>query len=159
MRVMTFKAKPKVIFGVVMALTGLIVIVLTFIGNHNGMAEKAVMAEISCKTTEERIAYLDSLGWVTDGTEVQKQVTIPAEFNAVYNDYNEIQKQQGFNLEDYKGKQVDFYTYNINNYQSKNNVIADLMVLDGELIGADLCDTSADDGFLIALSENKNGKN
>lgn len=159
MQVMTFKAKPKVIFGWAMALTGLIVILLTFIGNHNGAAEKAVMAQVSCKTTQERVTYLESLGWKTDGTEAQKQVVIPSAFNDVYNDYNEIQKQQGFNLEDYKGQQVEFYTYNICNYESNDNVVADLMVLDGALIGADLCDTSADSGFLVALSENKDGKN
>lgn len=159
MRVLTFKAKPKMIFGLVMALTGIIVIVLTFVGNHSGAAEQAVMAEVSCKTTEERVSYLESLGWKTDGTESNKQVIIPSAFNDVYNDYNEIQKQQGFDLEEHKGKQVEFYTYNICNYGSNDNVVADLMVLDGALIGADLCDTSADSGFLVALTENSNGKN
>lgn len=159
MRVMTIKAKPKVIFGAAMALTGLIVILLTFIGNHNGAAEKAVMADISCQTTEERIAYLKSLGWETDGTEAQKQVIIPTEFNTVYNDYNEIQIQQGFDLSKYKGQTVDFYTYNITNFKANDNVIADLLICNGMLVGADLCDTSAEDGFLVALNKNDNGKN
>ena len=45
------------------------------------------------------------------------------------------------------------YTYHITNYGDNDNVIANLIVLDGELIGADLCDTSADDGFLVALND------
>ena len=45
------------------------------------------------------------------------------------------------------------YTYNITNYENNENVIANLIVLNGVLIGADLCDTSADSGFLVALND------
>jgi hypothetical protein len=150
MRVLTIKAKPKMIFGIILALTGLIVILLTFVGNHNGAQE--VVATISCSTTQERIAYLESLGYETDENESVKEITIPSEFNDVYTEYNSIQKQQGFDLEKYKGTSVTLYTYNITNYKDNENVIADLIVSDGVLIGADLCDTSASDGFLVALS-------
>lgn len=137
------------IFGAVLALTGLVVILITFIGNHNGA--KPAMAEISCATMQERNAYIKSAGYTTDGDESSKKVTIPENFNDVYTQYNEIQRQQGFDLERYKGKTAVLYTYNITNYQDKENVIADLIVYDGKLIGADLCDTSASDGFLVRL--------
>lgn len=35
MRVLTFKANPKTIFGIVLAITGIIVIILSFAGNHS----------------------------------------------------------------------------------------------------------------------------
>jgi hypothetical protein len=92
------------------------------------------------------------LGYETDENESVKEITIPSEFNDVYTEYNSIQKQQGFDLEKYKGTSVTLYTYNITNYKDNENVIADLIVSDGVLIGADLCDTSASDGFLVALS-------
>jgi hypothetical protein len=154
MQVVTIKAKPKTIFGIILALLGVIVILLTFIGNHNGKATKAVMADVSCKTTDERLSYISSLGWECDGNESEKEITIPDEFNDVYTQYNDIQKTQGFDLEQYKGKTAVLYTYNITNYKSNKNVIADLIVIDDVLVGADLCDTSADNGFLVGLEEN-----
>ena len=97
--------------------------------------------------------YINSLGYKTDSCEESKEIIIPQKFNEVYNKYNEIQKQQNFDLTAYKGKTAVMYTYHITNYGDNDNVIANLIVLDGELIGADLCDTSADDGFLVALND------
>jgi len=155
MQVITFKAKPKMIFGIILAVTGVIVILLTFVSNHGGAAETAA-APINCSTAALREDYLSSLGWKY-GEVTQKEVTIPATFNQVYQNYNELQKEQGFNLENYKGRTAVLYTYTITNYNDNENVIANLLVSDGVLIGADLCDPSADSGFLVALGKNDNG--
>ena len=61
--------------------------------------------------------------------------------------------KQGLDLAEYKGKTAVMYTYHITNYGDNDNVIANLIVFDGQLIGADLCDTSADNGFLVALND------
>lgn len=153
MQIVTFKLKPRQIFGAVLALTGLIVIALTFVSNHNGKPVDA-KAEISCATEDERKNYLKSLGYEFSEQPESKEIIIPESFNEVYGEYNEIQKKQGFDLEEYKGKTATLYTYKITNYKGNDNVIADLMVADGKLIGADLCDPSAEDGFLIELTEN-----
>lgn len=149
MQVFTIKAKPKAIFGGILAITGIIVVILTFVGNHSAFVSSS--ASVSCKTNKERVEYIQSLGYETDGKETSKEVTIPTVFNDVYNRYNDIQKKQDFDLSKYKGKTVTLYTYSITNYKNNKNVIADLMVYDGVLIGADLCDTSAKDGFLVEL--------
>lgn len=149
MQVFTIKAKPKAVFGGILAITGIIVVILTFVGNHSASVSSS--ASVSCKTNKERVEYIQSLGYETDGKETSKEVTIPTVFNDVYNRYNDIQKKQDFDLSKYKGKTVTLYTYSITNYKNNKNVIADLMVYDGVLIGADLCDTSAKDGFLVEL--------
>lgn len=158
MQVITFKAKPKMIFGIILALTGVVVILLTFVSNHGGGSAQTSSSPISCATEEQRAEYLSSLGWEFDGV-TEKEITIPSSFNQVYQNYNAVQKEQGFDLEKYKGKSAVIYTYNITNYQNNKNVIANLLVSDGILIGADLCDPSVDSGFLTALGENTNGKN
>lgn len=152
MQVVTFKAKPRTLFGAALALTGLIVILLTFIVNHPA-APTAAEAEISCATAEERAAYINTLGWEFDSEE-QKEITIPTEWNNVYEQYNAIQKKQGFDLTPYKGSTATIYTYHLTNYPDNANVIADLMVCDGKLIGADLCDPAAKGGFLTQLQQN-----
>ncbi|MBQ9227827.1 MAG: DUF4830 domain-containing protein [Eubacterium sp.] len=151
MQVVTFKAKPRTVFGAVLALTGLIVILLTFITNHPA-APAAADAAISCATADERAAYIRSLGWEFD-TEEQREITIPEEWNDVYRQYNDIQKKQGFDLESYKGSTATIYTYSITNYEDNDKVIADLIVCDGKLIGADLCDPAAKGGFLTQLEQ------
>lgn len=152
MQVVTIKARPRTLFGAALALTGLIVILLTFIVNHPA-APTAAGTEISCATAEERASYLATLGWEFDGEE-QKEITIPEDWNEVYEQYNAIQKKQGFDLTPYKGSTATIYTYHLTNYKDNENVIADLMVCEGKLIGADLCDPAAKGGFLTQLKEN-----
>ena len=153
MQVITFKAKPKTIFGAILALVGVLVIVLTFVSNHGGKSQQTSAVPVSCATEEERATYLKSLGWEFDGVE-EKDITIPMQFNQVYENYNAVQKEQGFDLEPYKGKSAVIYTYSITNYKNNKNVTANLLVCDGTLIGADLCDPSAKDGFLTGLTKN-----
>ena len=155
MQVITFKAKPKTIFGIILALTGVVVILLTFLSNHGGKSQQTSASPVSCATDEERTAYLSSLGWEFSSCE-EKEIIIPTTFNQVYENYNAVQKEQGFDLEPYKGKSAVIYTYNISNYKNNKNVLANLIVCDGVLIGADLCDPSAKDGFLVGLTENAN---
>lgn len=149
---LTFKLKPKQIFGAVLLLTGIVVILITFIGNHPAKPASAPTI-INCETIEQRQEYIKSFGYATDGEEQKKEILIPSVFNDVYEKYNEIQKQQNFDLTEYKGKTATMYTYNITNYENSDNVIVNLLVFDGVLIGADLCDTSADNGFLVALND------
>ena len=148
----TFKMNSKQIFGLILLLTGIVVVLITFLTNH--LAKPASKSEgIRCSTTQERVDYINSFDLKTDSKEESKEIIIPEQFNDVYNKYNEIQKQQNFDLTDYKGKTAVMYTYNITNYKDNDNVIANLIVYDGILIGADLCDTSADNGFLVALND------
>lgn len=154
MQVVTIKAKPKVIIGIILLLIGAAVIVFTFLSNHSAKTVIGKTQSIVLKTKEERLEYIKSLGWEIDGDEKSKQITIPEEFNDVYESYNSIQKSQGFNLEKYKGKTAVIYTYSIKNYKNNKNIIADLIVCGNTLIGADLCDPAADGGFLKELGHN-----
>ena len=53
MRVLTFKANPKTIFGIVLAITGIIVIILSFAGNHSEKTEPT-SAAIGCANTRKQ---------------------------------------------------------------------------------------------------------
>ena len=85
MQILTFRLKPRVLFGAILALTGITVIIVTFVSNHSKKAEQA-SAQISCSTAEERADYINSLGWEFD-TEKQKKIIIPSEFSRVYEEY------------------------------------------------------------------------
>ncbi len=152
MKMFTLKLKPKMIFGIILAVTGVVVIVLTFVSNHVTQS-KSVSAVISASTDEERRNYLATFGWETEEKFEEKELTIPQSWNQVYSDYNEVQLNQGFDLTAYKGRRVTLYTYTIKNYkESKQGIVADMLVCDGTLIGGDICNTSAENGFLVGFN-------
>lgn len=155
MKMLTLKLTPKRIFGIVLLLVGIIVISVTFVSNHTNEAQ-SVSAVISAKTDSERRAYLSKYGYKLASDCEQKEITIPKKWNDVYNSYNQIQKNQGFDLTDYKGQKATLYTYTVTNYKGKGDcIVADMLVCEGKLIGGDICNPSAKDGFLVGFEENK----
>ena len=104
------------------------------------------------KTPEDAAAFLSQFGWEVDATPVSvKSVTIPSEFDKVFAAYNEIQKEQGFDLSKYRKKTVMRYTYEVTNYEGYDGVVyVNLIVYRNRVIGADL--SSADvKGFVCGL--------
>ena len=103
---------------------------------------------------QQRQQFIKEMGWETEKELYKKKkVTIPQEFNQVYESYNELQKQQGFDLTPYNSKECDIYTYKITNYkdhEDKGDVVCNLMICDNKLIGGDVCSTQLD-GFMQGL--------
>lgn len=102
----------------------------------------------------QRQQFLKQMGWEVSGEfDECRQVLIPEQFNEVYEGYNELQKQQGFDLSAYKGKSCDVYTYKVRNYkghEDKDDVHCNLMICDDVLIGGDVSSTELD-GFMQGL--------
>lgn len=152
MKMLTLKLKPKTIFGIILAATGVVVILLTFVSNHLQKSQ-SVSAVISASTDRERRDYLEGFGWELGEECETKELTIPTEWNEIYTDYNEVQINQGFDLTEHKGQKVMLYTYTIKNYEgASEGIVADMLVFDGTLIGGDVCSTSAENGFLVGFS-------
>lgn len=102
-------------------------------------------------TPEARRAYLASFGWQTEETPaVEREVLIPREFDETYLAYNELQKQQGFDLARLHGKTVTQYGYAVLNPPEDGDAIATLLVRGGKIVGADLASTEQG-GYLRAL--------
>ncbi|MBO5495281.1 MAG: DUF4830 domain-containing protein [Eubacterium sp.] len=152
MKMLTLKLKPTTLFGIALALTGVVVIALSFVSNKLPEG-KNVSKPISASTDEDRREYLESYGWELAAEYEEKELTIPEKWNKVYSDYNKIQQSQGFDLTDYKGKSVRLFTYEITNYEDESvGIVADMLVCDGVLIGGDICNTSAENGFLVGFN-------
>lgn len=117
----------------------------------SGAAVSAVSgAEVS--TNAQRVTFLKSLGWQVDDDPVEVvEVVIPKTFNAVYNNYNAIQKAQGFDLLPYRGTRAKRWTYNVKNYPGATaGVRANLLVYNGRLIGGDVSSVAIN-GFMQGL--------
>ena len=96
--------------------------------------------------------YIASFGVETDSsTCVIDEVIVPTEFNDVYESYNDIQKEQGFDLKKYKGLTLSRYTLEVTNYTDKNiSVFAEVLTYRGEVVAADIYSTSVN-GFILPL--------
>ncbi len=89
---------------------------------------------------DEMLDFLHGLGWETSDCAINvRDVTVPSEWNEVYTRYNELQKQQGFDLTKYKGSSATVYSFKILNYESHpENIVANLLICDDKLIAADV---------------------
>ena len=86
---------------------------------------------------------------------VTKEITIPTEFSDVYENYNVLQKKQGFDLKRHRGKTAVSYTFNVIGYMDKSgrvdpDVQIHIIVCDGKIVAADIASTKLD-GFMEGI--------
>lgn len=79
--------------------------------------------------------YLSACGFSSELI-AEDEIIIPENFNSVYQEYNEMQKDQGFDLQDYAGETCIKYTYRITN--ADDDIQAIFLVFNGKLIGGDV---------------------
>ena len=99
-----------------------------------------------------RKVYLENLGYKIDENfnEEIKVMTLPTKFSKVYINYNELQKRNGFNLENYKGFEVTQYTLKVFDETNRDDLYAHIILHNGRLIGGDISATALD-GYMKGL--------
>lgn len=132
MFVFRIKRKRLVIMltAVLLAVTAIIIFLNTDLTPVDDYAEvNSKSYSLKATNKNDRISFFEKLGIkVTD--EAVDEVTIPQQFNSVYESYNEIQKKCGFDLSKYAGKAVKRYTYSID-----NGKVAVILVYKNRVIG------------------------
>lgn len=158
MRVFTIKTTRKNVFTFIMLCVAVFAAAVAVFSSLSAKSVSAPNAQLKASTESERIAFLAKYGWkVKDEVAAVKEVVIPQNFSDVYENYNKIQLQQGFDLTKYKGKAVKQWSYTITNYPGYENteyIMADILVLDGQVIGGDVCSVELD-GFMHGFKAEK----
>ncbi len=112
-----------------------------------------VAAQTPVDSSRKAAEYVASLGWDIEQTPIERaDVDIPLQFDSVYNEYNRLQKQAGFDLMDYRGKRVTRYTFSVKNFDDVEGVRANVLEYKGKIIGGDIM-TVAIDGFMAPLTK------
>lgn len=102
----------------------------------------------------KRIAFLSRFGWTVDPTPTEVvEIVIPQTFDAVYRNYNDLQKKQGLDLTPYRGARVKRWTYRVTNYPGYDGeVFADLLIQNDDTVVAGDVRTIAVNGFIQGLA-------
>lgn len=108
-------SKKKAVLAVV--LLGLIIAgLILFLGRKP--AEKSAAPQLL--TNEDRLSYLQSMGWEVAPEPVETlRFLLPDHLAEPYLSYNELQNTQGFDLSPCCGKQLSRYTYTVTNYPGR----------------------------------------
>lgn len=143
-----FSKKAKAVL-LVIALGVVAAVVILLSGGRGNEAT----VEIHLATNDDRVAYLQSLGWTVESEPVETlQFLLPEELSEPYLTYNQLQKEQGFDLSACCGKQVSRYTYTVTNYPGRSEgVQANLYVCEESPVAGDILCAGAD-GFQDTLA-------
>lgn len=142
MMVMTAKVDiKKIVLALAAAAAVILALILLLGGGGNSTANTAAPAPSS---NDGRVKFLTDFGWdVTTSPTESGQVKIPDQPSPVFDRYNTLQKNQGYDLSKFAGKNVMRYVYKINNFPgATGSVYATLLVYNNEVIGGDVTDTS-----------------
>lgn len=148
--------KSAFIALIVVVLSICLVGALHFLNNTQPSPNDEKMS-LSASSESEMLTFISNYGWQVDEEPVEvRDVIIPETFDEVYSNYNNIQLEQGFDLEKYAGQRVKRWTYVIRNYPetSPNDdfIRINILVSDGVVIGGDVCSVKLD-GFMHGFSK------
>lgn len=153
--IFTAKFSRKKAILMVVALAVILCAIVFFVGRQGKADAIETTSGENIRSEEDVVEYLNSLGWEVgaEPIEVQK-IVIPGEFSEVYENYNILQKEQGFDLSEYSGIDAVRYTYEVLNYPGEESgIVADVIVADDCVIGGDIQSLQLD-GFMQGLTEN-----
>jgi len=154
MFVWSFKADRRkicIILAIVLLVVTGVIILFRIRNAEPSAAPVGKKYSLSAATNEERVAFLSQFGWKVNADPLEtKDVIIPQTFNAVYENYNKIQKEQGLDLKPYAGKTCKQWVYAVTNYPNNPDVRATLIVYNNQVVGGDLS-TTALDGFMTGF--------
>ena len=104
------------------------------------------------KTNEDRVEFIRQFGWEIEEAAVEvTEVTLPEEFDEVYETYNELQKSQGLDLSKYRGETAKRWSYRVLNYPGEQGeVLCNLLICGSRIIACDICKAEMD-GFMQGM--------
>ncbi len=77
------------------------------------------------------------------------EISIPEGFGKVYESYNNLQKEAGFDLTPFRGKTIMRYSFRLTNSEY---TLANILISEGEICGGDILNPSLS-GDMIPLSK------
>lgn len=119
--------------------------------NNDSDKSEYISVNNNASNIEELLVFISNFGWeVKPEPDEVREIIIPAEFDDVYEKYNEIQLSQGYDLHDYSGERAKNWTFSVCNYPGFENeeyIKINILTCNGKVIGGDVCSVKLD-GFM-----------
>ena len=95
---------------------------------------------ITAATNEERVAYLEALGWQVEPQPIETlDLQLPEKLEGEWDAYAKLQKGQGRPFSEFAGQAVKRYTYTVTNYpEIPQGVQANLYLWGDQILGGDV---------------------
>ena len=95
---------------------------------------------VTAATNEERVAYLEALGWQVEPQPIETlDLQLPEKLEGEWDAYAKLQKGQGLPVSEFAGQAVKRYTYTVTNYpEIPQGVQANLYLWGDQIIGGDV---------------------
>ena len=95
---------------------------------------------ITAATNEERVAYLEVLGWQVEPQPIETlDLQLPEKLEGEWDAYAKLQKGQSLPFSEFAGQAVKRYTYTVTNYPDiPQGVQANLYLWGDQIIGGDV---------------------
>ena len=108
---------------------------------------------ITAATNEERVAYLEALGWQVEPQPIETlDLQLPEKLEGEWDAYAKLQKGQGLPFSEFAGQAVKRYTYTVTNYpEIPEGVQVNLFLCEDRLVGGDII-AIGENGFQSALT-------
>jgi len=142
-----FSRKKAVVTIIAFCLVMALLVVLT-----GRLSAEEGSAQIKLLSNEDRVAYLEDLGWQIQPEPLETlQFILPEALEEPYLSYNTLQMAQGFDLSACCGKQISRYTYAVTNYPGRpTGVQANLYLCEEQPVAGDIF-CPGTDGFQTTL--------
>lgn len=99
-----------------------------------GFGEYVTLAE-----TDEQVEDFVQQFYKAEQLYSLQEIYVPVEFNDKYEQYNELQKLQGLDLEPYKGEKCKLYMYLLSDFEiDEEQAIMSVIVYNNRVIGGDI---------------------
>ena len=132
--------KKKLLAGGITALCCCAAVAIALIFTLSGRAVTASAEVRHIRTNDDRLAYLNGLGWQVSLQPIAtEELLIPEQFDGSYTGYLKLQEDQGFDLAQYCGKRVKRYTYQLTNYPDRDEPMQiALLIYKNRVIGGQI---------------------
>ncbi len=104
----------------------------------------------------EVLQFISDFGWeVNPEPDEIREVIIPSQFDEVYENYNQIQLKQGYDLKEYSGERAKSWTFTVLNYpgfEDEEYIKINILIYNGKVIGGDVCSVKLD-GFMHGFAK------
>ncbi len=135
MLTVSVKTTKTKIMGAICIILALIIAAILFFGDkEGGNAAESISRRVT--NNEERKEYVASKGFKTaEEPSSVEEVLLPEEPDEILSEYNEIQKNAGFDLSPYFGKTVKKYVYPL---EEETETFVTLYIFEDRIIAADI---------------------